>query len=131
MAAADDLAEIGVEVKVIEVKPGGGGAHPHRKVVDAGGLTVKLHAVMHRVLPVFGQHQVGVHIAKAFGGGQVKDHLGIGRHGAKRRFVRRVGAVIEGMLHLLRLHCKKGRRAPRGERPRAAPQRPVQLTGSR
>ena len=65
--AAEELAEIGVQVKVVEVQPGGGRASPHRKMVDAVGLALELHAVVDRVVAVLGQHQLGLHIAQFSG----------------------------------------------------------------
>ena len=99
VCAAEDLAEIGVQVKVIKVQPGGGGAHPHRKMVDVGGLAFKLHAVVDRVLAVFGQHQVGVHIAQFLRRGQPEHHLGPCRDRAEGLLVRRVGAVVVYVCH--------------------------------
>ena len=65
---AHDAAEVGVQVKVIEVQAHIVQGHIHRKVVLFGGLTVKLHAVMHRyvVFTLLLDHQMRVHIAQLF-----------------------------------------------------------------
>ncbi len=65
---AHDAAEVGVQVKVIEVQAHIVQGQIHRKVVLFGGLTVKLHAVMHRyvVFTLLLDHQMRVHIAQLF-----------------------------------------------------------------
>ena len=97
--APADLAEVGVQVEIIEIQPGGGGPHGDRKVVGAVLLAVKLHAVVYRVLPVFGQDQVRVHIPVVHRHIQMQGDRRVGGHGAEWRFVARQAAVEKGIRH--------------------------------
>ena len=82
---ADDAAEIGVEVKVIEVQAHVAQRDVHRKMVLFGRLAVKFHPVMdgHIVLALFLDDEVWVHIAQLFRDAEGPVHRLPGAHGTK------------------------------------------------
>ena len=77
-------------------------------ITDVGHLTsdadeaVKIHAVMHGVFAVFGQHQVWVHIAQSFRHSQPPGNGLPRRNCAKRCFILRTAGVKKSMRWLFR-----------------------------
>ena len=102
VGGAINLAEIRVQVKVVKIQSRCGGGQLEHKMVYAGGLAVKIHAVMHGVFAVFGQHQVWVHIAQSFRHSQPPGNGLPRRNCAKRCFILRTAGVKKSMRWLFR-----------------------------
>ena len=102
VGGAINLAEIRVQVKVVKIQSRCGGGQLEHKMVYARGLAVKIHAVMHGVFAVFGQHQVWVHIAQSFRHSQPPGNGLPRRNCAKRCFILRTAGVKKSMRWLFR-----------------------------
>ena len=82
---AHDAAEVGVEVKIVEVEAGVVEGDFDREVVLLGGLAVEVHPVIHRhVEPaLFLKDEVRVHIAEFFGDAEGEPDALPGPHGTE------------------------------------------------
>ena len=96
---AVDLAEVGVQIKIVKVQPRRGGRNGKGEMVGPLRLAGKLHAVVHRVLAVLGQHQVRVHIAEGLRHREAERDVLPGRHRAERRFAGGVQTVKKRVRH--------------------------------
>ena len=112
---AHDAAEVGIQIKVIEVQTRVAQHNVHRKVVLVRGLPVKFHAVVHGhiVFAFLLQNKVRVHIAQLLGDAQRKVHGLPGAHGTKGLF--KVGVVAVEQTRQKRSSFLK--KAPAGEMP--------------
>ena len=112
---AHNAAEVGVQVKIIEVQAHIAQGHVHRKVVLFGRLAVKLHAVVHGhiVLALLLENQVRVHIAQLFRNAQGQVHGLPGTHSTK-------GLLEIGIIAVEQTRQKRSsflKKAPAGQMP--------------
>ena len=87
VGAAVNAAEVGVQIKIIEVQPRLARLELDGEVVHLGGLVGEGHADVLAGLAVPPEHQMGVHIAVLFRHRQVQRDLLALRHGPEGRFI--------------------------------------------
>ena len=82
---AHDAAEVGIEVKIVEVEAGVVEGDFDREVVLLGGLAVEVHPVIHRHVEsaLFLKDEVRVHIAEFFGDAEGEPDALPGSHGTE------------------------------------------------
>ena len=85
VGAAHDAAEVGVEVKIVEVEAGVVEGDFDREVVLLGGLAVEVHPVVYRHVEsaLFLKDEVRVHIAEFFGDAEGEPDALPGPHGTE------------------------------------------------
>ncbi len=112
---AVDAAEVGVEVKIIEVQARVVQRQLHREMVLLGGLAVELHAIVHRhvIFPLLLEHQMRIDIAQLFRDAKGQTHSLAGPQRAK-------GLLEIGVIAIEQTRQKRSsflKKAPAGQTP--------------